>query len=169
MFKVKKRCFFIILSLSFLIGLGFGILINSYAFIDSEPKIKVAKEPKTVNIVKDLEQTESTHNQTWEYLGEYTVTAYCSCEKYCGNWAKNGKIIGAYGKELIPNYSVASPLPYGTKIDIDGIGIRVIEDKTADWIVKKYDGKIIDLYFDDHAKALKFGCKKMVVWRLKGE
>lgn len=28
------------------------------------------------------------------YLGEFRVTAYCSCEKCCGEWAKNRRMGG---------------------------------------------------------------------------
>lgn len=91
----------------------------------------------------------------------YRVTAYCSCEICCGEWAKdrpNGIVIGAWGKELTPEYSVASPLPFGTKVHIEGLGPYEVQDRTATWIADKYNGKIIDIYMgDDHAAAIEFG------------
>lgn len=88
----------------------------------------------------------------------YTVTAYCSCEICCGKWAvgRSDIVIGAWGKELIPEYSVASPLPFGTKIDINGRVYEVM-DRTSNWIADKYDNKIIDIYFSDHSTALQWG------------
>ena len=90
----------------------------------------------------------------------YTITAYCSCEKCCGEWAKNrpdGIVYGAYGVELTPGYSVAAPLPYGTKLKIDG-KIYEVQDTTASWIVDKYAGRIVDIYMgDDYQAALEFG------------
>ena len=91
----------------------------------------------------------------------YTVTAYCSCEKCCGEWAKDrqgGIVIGAWGKELTPEYSVASPLPFGTKVHIEGLGIYEVLDRTSTWVADKYNGRIIDIYMgDDHEAAVEFG------------
>jgi len=89
----------------------------------------------------------------------YTITAYCSCEKCCGEWAtkrNGGPVIGAYGVELTPGYSVAAPLPFGTKLIIDGKTYEV-QDTTASWIVDRYAGRIIDIYCADHAAAIEFG------------
>lgn len=98
---------------------------------------------------------------------KYTVTAYCSCVKCCGKWALNrpkdnqGKDIvrGANGKRLIHNYSVASSLPFGTKFYIDGKEYKC-QDRTADFIAERYNGKIIDIYMDNHQDA--FNCGKNV-------
>lgn len=91
----------------------------------------------------------------------YTITAYCSCEICCGQWAKdrpNGIVIGAWGKELTPEYSVASPLPFGTKVYIEGLGIYEVQDRTSTWVADKYNGRIIDIYMgDDHEAAVEFG------------
>ena len=96
----------------------------------------------------------------------YTITAYCSCEIYCGEWATkrgDGPVIGAYGVELTPWYSVATPLPFGTKLKIDGRTYEV-QDTTASWIVDRYAGRIIDIYVgDSHEEALKWGKVEMEV------
>lgn len=96
---------------------------------------------------------------------QYTATAYCSCEKCCGQWAvsRGSTVRGASGTELIPGYSVANNvLPLGTVIRTnDGTEYRV-DDKTAVWVNDKYDGKVIDIYFTDHDSAIEFG--KQVVW-----
>ena len=90
----------------------------------------------------------------------YTITAYCSCEICCGEWAtkrNGGPVVGAYGVELTPNYSVAAPLPFGTKLKIDG-KTYAVQDTTASWIVDRYAGRIIDIYVgDSHEDALKWG------------
>lgn len=101
-------------------------------------------------------------------LGKYIITAYCSCEKCCGKWAANrpnGKVIGSAGIELTPGVSVASPLPFGTILEIDG-NTYIVEDRTSDVIVKKYNNKIIDIYFDSHETALNFGKKYMEVFKI---
>lgn len=94
-------------------------------------------------------------------LGEYTITAYCSCEICCGEWANDrpdGIVYGAAMVELQPGVSVAasSDFEFGSVILIDGQEY-VVQDRPANWIVDKYEGKIIDVYFDDHQEALEFG------------
>lgn len=96
----------------------------------------------------------------------YTITAYCSCEICCGQWAKNrpdGIVYGAYGVELVPGYSVAAPLPYGTKLKIEGKTYEV-QDTTASWIVDRYAGRIIDIYVgNSHQEAINFGKQELEV------
>ena len=100
-------------------------------------------------------------------LGKYTVTAYCSCEKCCGKYAENrpgGKVYGANGTELIEGESVAAWLPFGTKLMI-GDKEYTVQDRTAKWIRDKYEGRIIDLYYGNHAEALKWGKQEIEVFR----
>lgn len=102
-------------------------------------------------------------------LGTYTVTAYCSCEKCCGEYAKNrpqGKVYGAAGIELQEGVSVAAWLPFGTKLMIDG-KVYIVQDRTAQWVKEKYNGRIIDVYFSDHSEALGWGKRKAEVWVLE--
>lgn len=95
----------------------------------------------------------------------FRVTAYCSCYKCCGKWAlnrpkdENGHEIvrGASGKRLIANYSCASPYPFGTKIEVDGLGTFEVHDRTAQWVVDKYGENIIDVYVDNHEDIAKIG------------
>ena len=107
--------------------------------------------------------------QKLTYLGEYTVTGFCPCEKCCGKWAKNrpgGKVYGAGGIELIPNVSVAAPLPIGTRLMINGKEY-IVHDRTADWIVEKYNSKVIDIYKPTHAEAWNVGNGKHDVWMIE--
>ena len=104
-------------------------------------------------------------------LGEYTITAYCPCEICCGIWAKNrpnGIVVGAYGVELEEGVSIAAPLPSNTKLYIDGIGEYTVQDKLADWVLEKYDNKVVDIYFNNHEDAIAFGLQHRTVY-LKGE
>lgn len=120
-----------------------------------EPTIELTPEPEIEPVV-ELTTTET-----------YRVTAYCACEKCCGKWAlnrpvdENGNEIvrGAGGVELVNGYTVASPLPFGTKINLDGYGIVEVQDRTAKWIVEKHGENVIDIYFNDHDAAWDFGVK----------
>ena len=104
-------------------------------------------------------------------IGEYTVTAYCACEKCCGKWAQKqkGPIVGAYGIPLESGVSIASPLPKGTVIYIEGVGRLVVHDKTSKWVAEKYHNRIVDIYFDSHKKAVAFAKQKKEVFIPKNE
>lgn len=91
--------------------------------------------------------------------GSCRITAFCACSVCCGEWANNRPldengnpiVYGASGKELTPGVSVACSLPFGTKIEIDGLpGTYVVEDRTAEWIQDKYNGMTVDIYMDSH-------------------
>lgn len=91
----------------------------------------------------------------------YTVTAFCACKKCCG---PNAKGITASGKPVVEGVTIAAPrsIPFGTKLYIEGVGIRIVQDRLA----KKYDNRI-DVFFNSHEKALKFGKKRLTVTVIK--
>jgi len=106
-----------------------------------------------------VEKLEKKLKQESYIEDEYTITAYCPCAKCCGKHAinrPNNIVYGASGIELIEGVSVASPLPFGTKIMIDGHEY-ISQDRTAKWIAEKYENKIIDIYFNEHKDAVNFG------------
>ena len=92
------------------------------------------------------------------------VTAYCPCSKCCG---PNAKGITSTGKNAVKTSGVAADpklLPYGTKLNIPGIGIRVVDDTGG---AMRQDAKKgiyhIDVRFPNHQQALKWGVKKLPV------
>lgn len=95
----------------------------------------------------------------------YRVTAYCACEECCGEWAnkrpldENGEpiVVGAWGVELVDNFSAASPMAFGTQVELDGIGTVEIQDRTAQWVVDRFGEDVIDIYMNDHITASEFG------------
>lgn len=104
-------------------------------------------------------------------LGSFRITAYCSCEKCCGEWAKNrpdGIVYGASGEELVAGVSCASPLPFGTVVKIEGVGTYIVQDRTSSWVVDKYGENLIDIYFDDHEAAREFGLQYHDVYLKEG-
>ena len=110
----------------------------------------------TVDLISAVESEPIT-----TFLGEYTITAYCACEKCCGKWAKDRKdniVCGASGAELESGYSAASnSFDFGTVLEIEGLGTVEVQDRTSKHINDRYDGKIIDIYFSTHGEALAFG------------
>lgn len=103
-------------------------------------------------------------------LGEYKLTAYCSCEKCCGYWATVRPVDGegnpivhtADGSVAKHGVTVAADtdiLPFGTVLVIDGNEYTVQDRGGA---VK---GKHIDIYFDSHEAAKEFGVKHMEIFK----
>ena len=58
-------------------------------------------------------------------------------------------------------------VPRGTVVKIDGVGQRRVQDKPANWIVQRYNGYILDVYFDSHTAALNFGRRERDVWAVR--
>jgi 3D (Asp-Asp-Asp) domain-containing protein len=81
---------------------------------------------------------------------KYVITAYCPCVKCCGK--TDG--ITASGVKAVEGVTVAmnKSVPFGTKIYIDGVGERIVQDRGG-----AIKGNRIDLYFNDHQSALEFG------------
>ena len=120
-----------------------------------EAVVQYAPPPEPMPEV-DVSEMETT---TRRLHGSCRITAYCACEICCGEWAKdrpldeNGNpiVYGASGNVLTPGVSVACSLPFGTKIEIDGLpGTYAVEDRTAEWIQDKYSGMTVDIYMPTH-------------------
>lgn len=84
------------------------------------------------------------------------TTAYCSCEKCCGEWAnkRDGNVVGASGVELVPGYSIAADRTlynYGDIVTIEGMDYRVDDCGGA------IKGLSFDIYMDSHEKAIEYG------------
>lgn len=91
-------------------------------------------------------------------LGVFDITGYCSCEECCGE-----KEVYLTKSETIPRarHTVAadlSILEMGAKIEIDGI-VYTVEDTG-----KSVTGNVIDIYFDTHEEAVRFGRQKKEVY-----
>lgn len=98
-------------------------------------------------------------------LGEFKVTAYCSCEKCCGRWSQNrpnGIVYGASGEVLIPHVSIAtdtSVIPYGETVVING------SEYVSHDCGGAIDGNRIDIYMGSHEEALEWGVQYIEVFR----
>lgn len=95
-------------------------------------------------------------------LGEFKLTAYCSCSICCGKWANNRPVdedgneivYGAIGERLKEKYSIAvdpTVIPYRTEVIINGHTYK------AQDCGKAIKGNRIDVYFENHNDALEFG------------
>lgn len=130
-------------------------------------------QPVAVTVQIQVPEVETAEPIAPKSLGEYTVTAYCSCEKCCGSWAAerpDGVVYGAAGQPLVAGISVAAlqeNLPFGSVVYIEGIGIRVVQDTGPEAIFDRYDGKLIDVYCDSHEDAEEISKSTREVWLLE--
>lgn len=92
----------------------------------------------------------------------FTVTAYCKCEKCCGKWAKYGKTANGNTPKQGITCAASRNIPFGTQLLIEKVGKRTVQDRLA----KKYDNRI-DIFFDSHDAALRFGKKQLKVQIIK--
>lgn len=97
--------------------------------------------------------------------GIWKVTAYCGCKICCGK--TDG--ITASGRKETANHTVACNwLLFGTRIKIDD-RIYTVEDRGAKSLfgTKSNPIKHIDIFFNTHQEARKFGVKYLPVEILK--
>lgn len=96
----------------------------------------------------------------YENLGEFTLTAYCGCTTCSGNWGN----LTATGTKTKAGRTIAvdpKVIPYGTKVIINK------HEYIAEDCGGGIKGKHIDIYFDDHSDAVKFGKQKTTVYKRK--
>ena len=120
------------------------------------PKQKEVVEPKKEEAVVEIPS---------KYLGEFSISHYCSCpictstpkgsRTATGHIPREGRTV-AVDTKLIPLHSV---------IYVEGLGTFVAED-----IGGGVKGKHLDIYIDDHQRALNLGTlggQKLKVWVLE--
>lgn len=115
------------------------------------------KDTTAVTGAKTSAAKNASESEYGEYLGTFTVTAYCPCKKCCGK--TNGKT--ASGKIATANHTVAASkqFAFGTQLVIGG-KVYTVEDRGG-----AIKGNRIDIFFASHKAALQFGRKKMKVYR----
>lgn len=94
-------------------------------------------------------------------LGEFTVTAYCPCEKCCGEWADGltyTETKATEGRTLAVDPEVIS---LGSVVEVNGVNY-VAED-----IGGAVNGKHVEIYFNDHNEALEWGKQSLPVYMIE--
>jgi len=142
--------------------LTFLVLCMSIILAPEHPKQLVKAEAKpTFNSYSPI-----TDIQVWRSIGLMEVTAYCPCEKCCGNYA-DGITASGYKIQYGDRF-VAAPkmIPFGTEIIISGYNnnkpVKILDRGGAIKVGR------LDVYFDSHKEALKWGRQYHVeVWAKK--
>lgn len=177
--KARDQWFRRMFLVALLMGLAMGFVFGRCSAIVREPAPDATIEQDQLTAVTPDVTLEPVETPLVEepaepepvLLGSFRITAYCSCEKCCGEWAKNrpnGIVYGAAGVELKAGVSCASPLPLGAVVEVEGLGEYIVQDRLAQWVIDKYGENQIDIYFDNHEAASAFGLKQLNVY-LKGE
>ena len=145
-----------------------AIMVTSWIVnADKEEIIKVEyitlTETEYITIYpEEVEEVEEIiENKLQISLGEYNVSAYCSCSQCCGK--SDG--ITFSGEKAVEGITIAADTrvhPIGTVLYIEGIGERVVQD-----IGGSIYGNKLDIYFDSHSKALEFGRQYLEVWEVE--
>lgn len=89
------------------------------------------------------------------------TTGFCQCKKCCGKWSGGPTKSGAMP---VQGVTVAGPVGFkmGTRVWIEGVGVRVVQDRTA----ARYNGRW-DVFFKDHNDARRFGINERKVKVIK--
>lgn len=146
----------VLASVGISMSLGFAMGSRTIeASADMEPETKVVE--KIVTIEKEVPV--AVTSEPFKYVGDFKVTAYCSCVKCCGKYAIGRPKVD--GKEVVytANESIATEgitcavdpnvIPLGSEIYIEGVGVRIAQDTGS-----AVDGNVIDIYYDSHKEAL---------------
>lgn len=91
-----------------------------------------------------------------QFLGEFTITAYCNCPICCGS---NSGGPTASGAMPTAGHTVAmGGVPFGTKLLINGT-VYTVEDRGTAY-------GHVDIYCNSHAEALAFGMQSAQVYQV---
>jgi 3D (Asp-Asp-Asp) domain-containing protein len=95
-----------------------------------------------------------------ETEGDYvimSISAYCPCVKCSDHWGTKT----ASGKTATQGRSVAADksVPFGTKVYIEGLGVRVVEDRGG-----AIKGDKLDIFVDTHEQTRFWGRRNLKVW-----
>lgn len=125
---------------------------------------RAIRDEEIIDRLQEEEQTALPGELIAEYAGEFQCTAYCT-EKYqhiCGE----GHGITASGQPIQADVTVAADqalLPYGTVLYIEGVGVRVVQDRGAG-----VQGYHLDVAVDTHENALAWsGYGEHRVWVIR--
>lgn len=149
--------------ISALIGVVIGLPLALYSvYSQSEREVLTVKpsyEVVNTTVVQEA-STEAKSEPTNESLGIFKVTAYCSCTECCGKSdgiTKSG-VKTQEGRTIAVDPDV---IPLGSVVEIDGV------EYIAEDIGEAIKGDRIDIYFDNHDRALEYGVQYREVYMVE--
>lgn len=106
--------------------------------------------------------TYADENGTYEYIGEFVLTAYCPCPICCGAYSNMENPTTASGTTATAGRTIAAPsnFAFGTQLVING-QVYTVEDRGS-----AISGNRIDIFFSTHEEAIAFGRQTAAVYRL---
>ena len=142
----------------YLMGLAVGLLawcclLLCWQIGRDEKDDKAADLPQMEEVMPQTRQQDAAQTQEQTF----TVTAYCPCEKCCGAYANGYTATGAKATQGVTVAADPDVLPMGTEIELDGHTYTVQDTGGA------IAGNRLDLYFDSHEDALRWGVREKIV------
>lgn len=107
-----------------------------------EPMVPVMREDESIELQTAPKLT---------FLGVYRLTAYCSCSICRDKWGPRIAVNPTQGRTIAVDPTV---IPYGTSVYIEGYGTYIAEDTGG-----AIKNNRIDVFFNSHTEALKFGVR----------
>ena len=155
-YRLKPRFYVITITAGLLVS---GLAINH---IDATCRENIETGQVIAPAVVYAEEIEEPTEPELEFLGEYKLTHYCSCEQCCGAWAQN-RPVDEQGQEIVLTASGARAeagktiavdpdvIPLGSTVIING------QEYVAQDTGGAIQGNRIDVYCNSHEEALQLG------------
>lgn len=137
-----------------------GIITNSVSYDSAVWAVRIIEDDVIINDGSENESgvqgdTELAREQDYgQHLGNFTLTAYCSCPVCCGVWSGGPTASGAMP---VQGRTVAmGGIPFGTRLIING-EIYTVEDRGTPY-------GHVDIYMSNHQDACVFGRQQADVY-----
>ena len=141
-------------------GTKYGIVQGNLNTANAVWATRVLDDTNYVYSSGDIAEINATEDMYGDYLGNYKLTYYCSCELCCD--VETG--ITATGTPVVEGQTIAvdpSVIPYGTQVIING---HVFTAEDCGGAIK---GNRIDIYVNDHDRANALGVNYADVYLVK--
>lgn len=111
---------------------------------------KITSTTSELNTLKEKQkayEAEQASKSKMEYVGVYKLTGYCPCYS-CSEGYGSNTASGARATEGVTVAADTRKLPLGTRIYIEGVGERVVQD-----VGGAIKGNKLDIYVNNHSSC----------------